>query len=143
VGNLAGTAYVAGLRRNAGSDIRFLGGVYDRKALSVLRAHARCYLHGHSVGGTNPSLLEAMASRNLCVCHDNPFNREVVGENGLFFREEEQLGSCLGDIESGGMERFERMRSGVFDRIVDYYNWDKIAFRYNELFTAALSEARH
>ena len=57
--------------------ITFLGGVYNKYELSVIRANAYSYFHGHSVGGTNPSLLEAMASKNLCVCHDNEFNKIV------------------------------------------------------------------
>ena len=68
--------------------IHFLGGIYDKNKLMLLRAACLTYLHGHSVGGTNPSLLEAMGSKNICICHDNKFNREVIGDNGLFFNNE-------------------------------------------------------
>ena len=71
VGNLQETNVVSMLRGVAGAQVHFVGGIYDKEKLAIVRAHAASYLHGHSVGGTNPSLLEAMGSRNLCVCHDD------------------------------------------------------------------------
>src|SRR5258706_7044218 len=63
----------------------FVGPVYDESRIRALRYFCRAYLHGHSVGGTNPSLLEAMGCGNVVISHDNPFNREVLGDSGLFF----------------------------------------------------------
>lgn len=65
--------------------IRFLGGIYDYEVLSALRWHADLYFHGHSVGGTNPSLVEAMATNAFIAAHENPFNRAVLGETALYF----------------------------------------------------------
>lgn len=80
------------------NNIRFVGGIYDKPALDTLRQHALIYLHGHSVGGTNPSLLEAMASGAFISAHENEFNRSVLEDNALFFSNEEVLAGHFRDI---------------------------------------------
>jgi len=77
-----------------------------------------------------------MGSRNLCVCHDNLFNREVVGEFGLFFADAGQVSAHLGNIEMNAA-RFEPLRDGVLLKVRDYYNWDNMAEKYRRIFTAA------
>lgn len=138
VGNLKPTGFVQKLQEIAGEHVRFVGGIYDKDKLAVVRAHAASYFHGHSVGGTNPSLLEAMGSRNLCVCHDNPFNREVVQGHGLFFVDAEQIDAHLVKIE-GDKAQFELLRDGALHRVRDYYNWDNMAEKYHRIFTATYS----
>ena len=92
VGNhRAETRYVRELCSVRDPRIRMIGTVYDQQKLVCLRAHAFAYMHGHSVGGTNPSLLEAMGCGNLVFAHDNPFNRETLGDSGLFFANPEEL----------------------------------------------------
>ncbi len=136
VGNLKESEFVRNLQRIAGEQVRFVGGIYDKEKLALVRAHAASYLHGHSVGGTNPSLLEGMASRNLCICHDNPFNREVVGDaNGLFFADAEQVRDRLARLEADP-DAFEPMRNAVLGRVRDYYNWDAMAEKYDRIFMA-------
>lgn len=66
--------------------ISFIGAIYDSKMVHTLKRFSFLYFHGHSVGGTNPSLLEAMASRALIAAHDNIFNRAVLGDNALYFK---------------------------------------------------------
>jgi glycosyltransferase involved in cell wall biosynthesis len=140
VGNLKSSGYVEQLKQIAGEQVRFVGGIYDKDKLAVVRAYAASYFHGHSVGGTNPSLLEAMGSRNLCICHDNQFNREVVGENGLFFADAGQVDEHLLNIESD-TARFESMRDGALIRVRDYYNWDNMAEKYHRIFTQAFASS--
>jgi glycosyltransferase involved in cell wall biosynthesis len=65
--------------------IRFLGGIYNIEHLNNLRYYSNIYFHGHSVGGTNPSLLEAMASNCFIVANDNIFNKGVLGDDALYF----------------------------------------------------------
>ena len=67
------------------SNIRFVGAIYDINLLNNLRYFSKLYFHGHSVGGTNPSLLEAMASKALIAAHNNDFNKGVLQENALYF----------------------------------------------------------
>lgn len=74
------------------SNIVFLGGIYDQNHLNNLRYFSNLYFHGHSVGGTNPSLLEAMASKALIIAHENIFNKAILEENAIYF-------SSKGDIQ--------------------------------------------
>jgi glycosyltransferase involved in cell wall biosynthesis len=135
VGNLKDTAYVRNLQACSSSQVHFLGGIYERDLLAAVRAKAISYFHGHSVGGTNPSLLEAMGSRNLCICHDNVFNREVVGDLGMFFSSADEVDNLVGEIESGSIvERVESMGRGVLEKVRSYYNWKNMAKKYDVLF---------
>lgn len=86
-GNFAGNAYGRQLM-TAYPEATFLGPLYEPVVLDTLRRRSRLYIHGHSVGGTNPSLIEAMAAGALVCAHDNVFNRWVLGEGGLFFKEQ-------------------------------------------------------
>jgi glycosyltransferase involved in cell wall biosynthesis len=61
------------------------GAIYDQATVKALRYHARAYLHGHTVGGTNPSLVEALAAGNMVIAHDNPFNRWTAGAAAIYF----------------------------------------------------------
>lgn len=81
--------------------VHFAGPVYDVPVLNVLRRRALTYLHGHSVGGTNPSLIEAMAAGGLVVAHDNPFNRWVLGAGGPYFRDVPDLAAILAAPPTG------------------------------------------
>ena len=98
VGNFEANAYGRHLRE-CHPTVDFVGPVYDVAVLNSLRARARLYLHGHSVGGTNPSLIEAMAAGAPVVAHDNPFNRWVLGDaGGWFFHSIDDLASLLRDM---------------------------------------------
>ena len=133
LGNIANpNAYVQKLLARTSSSIRFIGTVYDKDRLAALRYYARAYLHGHSVGGTNPSLLEAMACSNLVIAHDNPFNREVLGEFGLFFESREDIAARIQAIDRGQVD-VDRLRQGALKRIHSKYDWDLIADAYLEL----------
>lgn len=71
--------------------IRFIGGVYNKEALDSLRHYSHLYFHGHSVGGTNPSLLEAMACECSIIAHENPFNKAVLQADAWYFDTPETL----------------------------------------------------
>lgn len=75
--------------------IQFLGGIYDEALLDNLRYYAALYFHGHSAGGTNPSLLEAMASSARICAHDNRFNRSVLGKGACYYENAESLGLLI------------------------------------------------
>jgi len=124
--------YVQRLLENGSRRIRFVGTVYDKDRLAALRFHSRAYIHGHSVGGTNPSLLEAMSCSNLVIAHDNPFNREVLGPHGLYFITTSELSSHIDDIEAERIE-VEARRIALTDRIRERYRWDHIADAYENL----------
>lgn len=77
------------------SQIRWMGAIYNMDVLNSLRHFSRFYFHGHSVGGTNPSLLEAMACQTLIVAHDNEFNKAILGDDALFFTDAKSLARTL------------------------------------------------
>ena len=124
--------YVRMLLAHSSARVRFIGGVYDRRKLEALRFYARAYMHGHSVGGTNPSLLEAMACSNLVMAHDNPFNREVLGNSGVYFKSSAELASIVDAIDNGRVDKGILQR-GAAQRIRERYLWDQIADSYLEL----------
>lgn len=121
--------YVQTLLARRGDRIRFLGTVYNREKLTALRFYSRAYVHGHSVGGTNPSLLEAMACSNMVIAHDNPFNREVIGECGVFFSTREDVAAAVNAIDKGQIDGTTIKRKAR-DRIRDRYGWDEVADSY-------------
>lgn len=114
--------------------IRFLGGIYDASKLTSLRVHAAIYVHGHSVGGTNPSLLEAMACGNLIVAHDNQFNREVVGEAAWYFKNSSELAEAIQFLSTAKAEHLKKLRYQVQERVRARYSWDQIAQQYMRQF---------
>lgn len=113
-------------------NVVFVGGIYDNNVLNALRANCRLYFHGHSVGGTNPSLLEAMACRSRIAAHDNVFNRSVLGANALYF------GSCddvrsVADIHQHCAEWGELTENNI--RTIDErYSWTRLTDDYEAFF---------
>jgi glycosyltransferase involved in cell wall biosynthesis len=124
--------YVRRLLSYQSNQVRFVGTVYEPEKLAALRIYARAYMHGHSVGGTNPSLLEAMACANLVIAHDNPFNREVLGDSGLYFITPDELALIVNAVE-GNLVDAELRRQGAEDIIASRYLWDQIADAYFDL----------
>lgn len=114
---------------NTGNFI-FIEGVYDKIALNQLRTHARYYFHGHSVGGTNPSLLEAMACGCCIVAHDNAFNRNVCGDDALYFSCWQELTKIL-DTEEGLGQRSLWGRKNK-EKIRQQYSWEAVAEAYEK-----------
>lgn len=126
--------------RYLGTNVVFLGSIYDKPDLDSLRCYAAAYFHGHSVGGTNPSLLEAMASRAFIVAHDNEFNRSVLKENALYFDSVEGLAPLYGKLGGFDAEAKERMIDNNIQILKAEYSWDYITDRYERLFVKALEE---
>jgi glycosyltransferase involved in cell wall biosynthesis len=138
LGNLENpNAYVRKLLEFGSDRIRFAGTLFDRDRLNALRYYARAYFHGHSVGGTNPSLLEAMACSNLVIAHDNPFNREVLGDSGLHWSTCDDLASIVSAVD--GLRVNAEVRGRKASEIVrSRYQWDHIADVYLGLLKDAL-----
>jgi glycosyltransferase involved in cell wall biosynthesis len=134
ISNIPDTSYAREIREVADDRVKFLGTVYHREKLQAIRYHSCAYFHGHTVGGTNPSLLEAMGCANVVVAHDNEFNREVLGDSALFFRYPKDIPGILDRIVSCGQE----LRDRTFRRASERYHWDLIAEQY-----AALLQSEH
>lgn len=132
----APTEYARSVAALKSDRVRMIGTVYDKPKLQSLRYHSLAYFHGHSVGGTNPSLLEAMGCGNLVVAHDNPFNREVLGDAGWFFACSDDIPSIVEAVETLDMAEKARARDYVRARIRSRYNWENITAEYMELLMA-------
>lgn len=115
--------------------IRMLGGVWDQRLLDQLYANAATYVHGHSVGGTNPSLLRAMGAAANVVAYDVVFNREVLGGHGLFFDDARSLADTLVHAEAHPRTGRERGRKAQ-DRARTAYDWAQVAQAYEHLCSA-------
>lgn len=115
--------------------IKFVGTVYNQELLKKIREQAYAYFHGHSVGGTNPSLLEAMGSTRLNLLFDVGFNKEVGQDAALYWSKKD--GDLAGLIDRvDGLEEAELEEYGqkAKQRIRDAYSWQFIADRYEEIF---------
>ena len=117
----------------ADKKIIFTGGIYDQELLDMLRKNCFAYIHGHSVGGTNPSLLEAMIFKNLIIAHDNKFNREVCGEYGLYFKDHCDLKNIINLAEKNSVN-FLELKEGVYNKVKTDYQWDKTVQDYVSIF---------
>jgi glycosyltransferase involved in cell wall biosynthesis len=138
IGNhLAETKYVALLRLVWDPRIRLIGTVYDQTKLSCLRYHSFAYLHGHSVGGTNPSLLEAMGCGNPIFAHDNPFNRETLRDSGLYFSSVLELTQII-DRADADSTSLELLREASRSRARTNYRWSSIISAYVEILEKVL-----
>ena len=116
--------------------IKFVGTVYDQQLLKKIREDAYGYLHGHSVGGTNPSLLEALGRTDLNLLFDVCFNREV-GQDGAKYWTKEYglLAQMLERADQMTDQEIEEIGTKAKERIDKYYSWEYITQRYEELFT--------
>lgn len=135
VGN-CDSEYGQKMKRMACSDRRviFQGGIYDKSKLDDLRYFAQAYFHGHSVGGTNPSLLEAMASQALIFAHRNAFNRDVLGKNACYFSSSDDLKQLIERVDIIRQNDFTGFNNNNTKRITNYYNWDAIIERHIQVF---------
>jgi len=87
LGNYTEAPYPRAVKAAANDHVVFAGAIYSAPHLHTLRTFATLYLHGHQVGGTNPSLVEALAAGNAVLAHDNPFNRWVAGDAARYFND--------------------------------------------------------
>jgi glycosyltransferase involved in cell wall biosynthesis len=110
-------------------NIRFTGPVYEPALINNLRYFSSVYFHGHSVGGTNPSLLEAMACSCNIIAHDNVFNRSVLQQGGKYFTDSASIATHLLGSEEPETEIIEFN----LERIRNTYNWQMIVEKYEEI----------
>ena len=119
--------------------IRFVGTVYDRGLLALIRRNAWVYIHGHEVGGTNPSLLEALAETEVNLLLDVPFNREVGQDAALYFTKEPgNLAVILDMIELYDEDNRHALGQHAKQRIREAYRWEDIVAKYEALWEKGL-----
>lgn len=125
-------AYQNAVRQAASDEVKFIGAVYEAAAVQALRLYARLYVHGHQVGGTNPSLVEALGAGNAVLAHDNPFNRWVAGPQAAYFSDAAGAAEQL-DLILEHDERLAAMRAGSLARHAAEFTWEQILGDYETL----------
>jgi len=113
--------------------IRFLGSIFDKEMLNQLRHFCKLYFHGHSAGGTNPSLLEAMAASAPICAHNNEFNRSVLGKDAYYFENEDQIAEIINN--QLGKSNIELFKQNNLIRIELNHAWENIIHAYYKAFT--------
>lgn len=116
-------------------NITFLGSIFDKNILDSLRRNCKAYIHGHSVGGTNPSLLEAMAMSCFIFAHDNIYNRNVLGKNAIFFSDVTMLADFFSSINRH-MDYKKKFSKRNHLKIQKEYNWEKVTKQYIAFFNS-------
>ena len=136
-----GVPYHRTVRAAAGDEVRFLGALYDKPLVQALRAHCSAYVHGHRVGGTNPSLVEALGAGNAVIAHDNRFNRWVAGDGARYFSGpddlalafDELLGSAAGSASAPGGLDLPALRRAAVHRFEQAFTWPAVLAQYEAL----------
>ena len=131
-----GHRYHAAVRAAASPDVRFPGAIYDATVVQALRHHARLYVHGHTVGGTNPSLVEALGAGSPVLAHDNPFNRWVAGRDTAWFVDEPTCAQAL-DRLLDDPTHLDAMRAASYARHAEAFTWEQVLPAYEAVLLAA------
>lgn len=119
---------------SASNEVIFPGAIYDSATVQALRLFARFYLHGHRVGGTNPSLVEALGAGCAVIAHDNQFNRWVAGPTAAYFTDEEDCADIFKTLLNDDVTR-KSMVNGSRQRFQAYFTWDRVLQEYEDLLT--------
>jgi glycosyltransferase involved in cell wall biosynthesis len=128
----ASSPYHAEVIKAASDEVRFLGAIYDRTIVDALRYHARLYIHGHTVGGTNPSLVEALGAGSAVLAHDNRFNRWVAGAGACYFHDEDDCARQLDQLLNASAP-LDDMREASRRRHADEFSWAHVLSAYEQL----------
>lgn len=119
--------------------IKFLGPIYDINILNNLRYFSKIYFHGHSVGGTNPSLLEAMASNALICAHDNTFNKAILQNDAFYFSNSEEVKNYVEAVDKKSYSKYIDNNVG---KIKSLYSWEKIIDDYESHFISIYKKGK-
>lgn len=115
--------------------IKFVGTVYNQTLLTKIRQNAYAYLHGHEVGGTNPSLLEALCTTKLNLLLNVGYNKEVAKESAFYWNKEDgNLSKLINKIDKLSCEKIEEYSKNAKERIKQDYTWQKIVKQYEDIF---------
>jgi len=138
IGNFSNPGYQAQIQDLLNQDIDrkvlMIGGIYNNtRLLNMLRQNCFAYLHGHTVGGTNPSLLDAMSMRVIIVAHDNEFNKEVCQNSALYFNDSVKLAETIDAVEQDPL-KYSSLKDNAYRRVISDYSWEYIVNAYTNVF---------
>lgn len=129
----ASNSYHRMVREVASGDVVFPGAIYDKASVEALRVFCRAYLHGHQVGGTNPSLVEALGCGCPVVAHDNKFNRWVAGNEQFYFNDEDSCAALM-DRLATDEDALQEARRASLTRHAHGLTWDAVLTTYLKVF---------
>jgi glycosyltransferase involved in cell wall biosynthesis len=129
--------YHGSVKAAASGEVLFPGAIYDPTTVQALRYHSVGYLHGHTVGGTNPSLVEAMAAGNPIIAHANPYNKWVAQDGALYFTSEDSIDECITRLLTENDLR-RQLSSHCLARYSEEFTWDRVAGQYEDLLSRYL-----
>jgi diguanylate cyclase (GGDEF)-like protein len=133
-------AYHRAVKAAPSDEVKFLGAIYDKTTLRALRGHCLAYIHGHRVGGTNPSLVEALGAGNPVLAHDNCFNRWVAGDGARYFADTEQCAARLDEMLASP-ELLGSMAEASRRRFFEAFQWDDVLAQYETLLSGQLRDS--
>ena len=142
VGNFNGTKFGQYLyqKYSVNDSIVFLGPIYEMEVLDNLRYYSNLYFHGHSVGGTNPSLLEAMACNCCIVAHNNVFNKSILNDDAFYFKDDDQLSEWL-FLDKKQADIALKTENNLI-KIRKQYDWEVINSAYLEFIEKCTKEKK-
>jgi len=121
----------------ASDEVEFLGAIYDPPVVQALRYHSLGYLHGHTVGGTNPSLVEALAAGNPVIAHGNKYNTWVAGDAGLYFNSSAEAEKCIDELLNNA-DLATALGRAALARFESEFTWERVAAQYEALLLRSL-----
>ncbi len=116
----------------ASDEVIFPGAIYDASIVQALRFYCRFYLHGHRVGGTNPSLVEALGAGCAVIAHDNHFNRWVAGPHAAYFKDEASCSALFDDLLFNDTA-YSTMKAASQQQFLEHFTWEKVLREYEIL----------
>lgn len=119
----------------ASAEVVFLGAIYDARIISALRFFSKFYIHGHQVGGTNPSLVEALGAGCAVIAHDNVFNRWVAGESAFYFADANTLSTLMGKVIDP-MYSVEEAKRASRKAFHERFTWDHVLQDYENVLSS-------
>jgi len=125
--------YHRAIQDAASEEVMFLGAIYDTKKVLALRRHCIAYVHGHQVGGTNPSLVESLGAGNAVIAHDNRFNRWVAADAARYFKDGFEFDRVLTQVLSDA-STLAQMRQASQARFLAAFSWASVLAEYESLF---------
>ncbi|MCU0729011.1 MAG: DUF1972 domain-containing protein [Sphingopyxis sp.] len=131
--------YQARVMDAAGPEVRFVGAIYDKRLLAAIRLNCTAYLHGHQVGGTNPSLVEALGAGNAVIAHDNRFNRWVANDAGCYFDSIEACDAAITAVLTDDALK-AAMRAAARERFTSHFTWPDILGQYEAMLAELAGE---
>ena len=141
VGPYGDDPYHVAVQTEASDEVSFPGAIFEPGKLRALRYHSGLYVHGHTVGGTNPSLVEAMSAGNAVVAHNNRYNTWVAGPDNAYFTGVDDLDLLLTELVSDAARR-RRMGLASRTRFQDEFTWQRIGAQYEQALNTALDVSR-